>query len=323
MSVAIKLKRGTEAAVLAATLSDYEIAFASDTKSIIVYDGTNKKKYLASDSTELAEVIADVIGGMISSNTETMISVTYDDGDNTLDFVIDATATPTASKIPIANASGNLAAGWGGAASTLATLNALTKVVEDPANATATATASKIPIADGSGKLDTWVTYGTAESIADLIGAMVGSNTETMISVSYDDADNTLDFVIDATATPTASKIPIADGSGKLAAGWGGAASTLATLDSNTLVVQNPANATATQAISKIPISDADGTVDTWITTPLYDVYPDQLELDFVPLNYTNTPSPSSVTSRQLASHLQGIDNTLKSILDRLTAHSI
>lgn len=35
----------------------------------------------------------------------------------------------------------------------------------------------------------------------------------------------------DATATPTASKIPLANGSGKLAAGWGGSANTLATLD--------------------------------------------------------------------------------------------
>lgn len=69
-----------------------------------------------------------------------------------------ATATPTASKIPIANASGKLAAGWGGAASTLATLNASSKVVEDPANATATPTASKIVMADGAGKIsDGWL----------------------------------------------------------------------------------------------------------------------------------------------------------------------
>jgi len=64
-----------------------------------------------------------------------------------------------------------------GAASGYASLNASTKVVEDPANATATPTASKIPIADGSGKLDGWIS---------------------------------------ATATPTASKIPIANASGKL-----------------------------------------------------------------------------------------------------------
>jgi trimeric autotransporter adhesin len=35
-----------------------------------------------------------------------------------------------------------------------------------------------------------------AETIADTVGAMVSSNTETGIAVSYDDADNTLDFVI-------------------------------------------------------------------------------------------------------------------------------
>jgi hypothetical protein len=37
---------------------------------------------------------------------------------------------------------------------------------------------------------------GLAESIADTVGAMVGSNTETGIAVTYQDIDNTLDFVI-------------------------------------------------------------------------------------------------------------------------------
>ena len=67
-----------------------------------------------------------------------------------------ATATPTASKVPLADASGKLAAGWGGNASTVATLDGSSKVVQDPANATATPTASKIPIADASGNLDGW-----------------------------------------------------------------------------------------------------------------------------------------------------------------------
>lgn len=63
------------------------------------------------------------------------------------------TTTPTANAIPKASAAGKLAAGWGGAASTLATLNGAGTVVEDPANATATPTASKIPIANASGYL--------------------------------------------------------------------------------------------------------------------------------------------------------------------------
>ncbi|BCV06151.1 MAG: hypothetical protein CM15mV126_550 [uncultured marine virus] len=33
-----------------------------------------------------------------------------------------------------------------------------------------------------------------AETISDTVGAMVSSNTETGISVTYDDSDNTLDF---------------------------------------------------------------------------------------------------------------------------------
>lgn len=75
------------------------------------------------------------------------------------------TATPAANKVPVANASGKLAAGWGGAASTLATLNASAKVVEDPANATATPTASKIPIANGAGKLaEGWMQMTNAQA---------------------------------------------------------------------------------------------------------------------------------------------------------------
>lgn len=37
----------------------------------------------------------------------------------------------------------------------------------------------------------------TSESVADIVGAMVTGNTETGITVTYQDADNTLDFVLD------------------------------------------------------------------------------------------------------------------------------
>jgi len=43
-------------------------------------------------------------------------------------------------------------------------------------------------------------------------------------------------------------------------------ASGLASLDSNSNVVQNPANATATPTANKIPIADASGTLNSWIT---------------------------------------------------------
>lgn len=44
-----------------------------------------------------------------------------------------------------------------------------------------------------------------AEVVQDTVGAMVGSNTETGITVSYDDSDGTLDFVLDAIGTAAIS----------------------------------------------------------------------------------------------------------------------
>ena len=51
-------------------------------------DGTLETDALTIGGTTLAETIADTIGSMVSSNTETGIDVSYQDGDNTLDFVI-------------------------------------------------------------------------------------------------------------------------------------------------------------------------------------------------------------------------------------------
>ena len=44
-----------------------------------------------------------------------------------------------------------------------------------------------------------------AETISDTVGAMVGSNTETGIAVTYEDSDNTLDFALAAAQTSVTS----------------------------------------------------------------------------------------------------------------------
>ena len=51
-------------------------------------DGTLEADAITIGGVTLAETISDTVGAMVSSNTETGISVTYDDSDNTLDFVI-------------------------------------------------------------------------------------------------------------------------------------------------------------------------------------------------------------------------------------------
>ena len=51
-------------------------------------DGTLEADAITINGVTLAETISDTVGAMVTSNTETGITVTYDDSDNTLDFVI-------------------------------------------------------------------------------------------------------------------------------------------------------------------------------------------------------------------------------------------
>jgi hypothetical protein len=51
-------------------------------------DGTLEADAYTVDGTALNEYIADTVGAMVTSNTESGITVAYQDGDNTLDFTI-------------------------------------------------------------------------------------------------------------------------------------------------------------------------------------------------------------------------------------------
>ena len=156
----------------------------------------------------LSEFVADTVGSMVSSNTESGISVVYVDDDNTLDFdVNDFTIT--------------LAGDLSGSAT-----------ISNLSNATLTATVSPNSVAlgtDTTGNYVSAITAGTGitvsgsgtetanvsvavnvadstfvEGVQDIVGAMVSSNTESGITVTYQDTDGTLDFnVNDPTITFT------------------------------------------------------------------------------------------------------------------------
>ena len=51
-------------------------------------DGTMEADAYTVNGVSLAEVIEDTVGGMVTGNTETGITVTYDDTDGTIDFVV-------------------------------------------------------------------------------------------------------------------------------------------------------------------------------------------------------------------------------------------
>jgi len=66
----------------------------------------------------------------------------------------------------------------------LASLNALSKVVQDPANATATPTASKIPIADVNGLLDGWVSSPPTFTRVSVLSGVPNPTTEETAKTS-------------------------------------------------------------------------------------------------------------------------------------------
>ena len=75
------------------TVSGNVIAVDLDISGDVDIDGTLEADAITVNGTTLAETISDTVGAMVGSNTETGISVTYDDSDNTLDFVLGSAQT--------------------------------------------------------------------------------------------------------------------------------------------------------------------------------------------------------------------------------------
>ena len=80
----------TNSSLNASVITGQSEVTADDADHVLIYDAsaTALKKALVSDLQQTDEEIQDLIGAMFSSNTETGISVTYQDGDGTLDLVI-------------------------------------------------------------------------------------------------------------------------------------------------------------------------------------------------------------------------------------------
>ena len=73
-------------------------------------DGTLEADAYTVDGTTLAEYIADTVGAMVSSNTESGgIAVTYEDGDNTLDFAISSVNASTVTVVDSTDTSSYIA----------------------------------------------------------------------------------------------------------------------------------------------------------------------------------------------------------------------
>ena len=149
--------------------------------------------------TVFQEAVADTVGAMVTSNTESGITVAYVDADNTLDFTIatlnqdttglaaTATALATARTIGGVSFDGTAAINLPGVNSAG---NQSTTGLAGTATALATARTIHGVSFDGTADID------LSEVVSDTVGAMVTGNTESGITVTYVDADNTLDFTV-------------------------------------------------------------------------------------------------------------------------------
>ena len=162
------------------------------------------------------EELQDIIGAMFSGNTETDITVTYQDADGTIDLVVgtlNQDTTGTAALATSVTVSANNSTDetifpvFVDGATGSQGLETDTGFTYNPSSGNLTIggelSAATLDISgnvdiDGTLEADAITVNGTtlAETISDTVGAMVSSNTETGISVTYDDSDNTLDFVI-------------------------------------------------------------------------------------------------------------------------------
>ena len=148
------------------------------------------------------EQIQDIVGAMVSSNTETNITITYQDSDGTLDFVVDAaqpnvTSLGTLTSLTVDDVFINGAQIGHTGDTDLITLSSGVVTVAGELDATSLDISGDADI-DGTLEADAITIGGVtlAETISDTVGAMVTSNTESGITVAYQDADNTLDFTI-------------------------------------------------------------------------------------------------------------------------------
>lgn len=142
----------------------------TETNIAVTYDDTNGKLNFASTNTNTQlsnENVQDIVGAMVTGNTESGITVTYQDADGTLDFSV-ASQTDNNFTTALKNKLDGIATG----ANNITNNNQLT---------------------NGAGYI---TSQRSVESVQDIVGDMVTGNTESGITVTYQDADGTLDFSV-------------------------------------------------------------------------------------------------------------------------------
>jgi hypothetical protein len=195
-----------------------DIYYNTVSEELRYFDGT---EWAAIAQSASEEAIQDIVGGMVSSNTETDLTVTYDDTTGKLNFAAGAnlvTTTsltntlthPTTGYVPIgdlAQSDGVATLGPDGFVPA-SQLNIDEKIQDTTALMFTSATHSNITVAydDNTGRLNLTGIPLTQEQVQDFIAPLFAHSLHTNITATYDD---------------TANKV-ILEGSGGSGSGTGG-----------------------------------------------------------------------------------------------------
>ena len=194
---------------VALAVADGNVTIADD----LDVDGTLEADAITVDGTALSEYIADTVGAMVGSNTETNITVTYEDSDNTLDFVIGTLNQDT---------SGNAATAT--ALETARTINGVS--FDGTGNVTVTAAAGTVT---GS-TLNSGVTASSLTSVGTLTGLSINNGSTSAVGLKF--ASNAADsgfYYVASTQIGLASDTHVAMTSANGTGSSGSAAGTIAT----------------------------------------------------------------------------------------------
>jgi hypothetical protein len=137
------------------------------------------------------EQVEDWAGGMATGNTETLIAVTYQDGDSTMDYVVDSNLHSYS---------------WTSVDATDLKVGTVTQAYDADLDDLADGALAVAKIDFGTGDASyVWTAVGdgtegwasatglTTEEMQDIAGGMFSGNTENRISIEYQDADGTID----------------------------------------------------------------------------------------------------------------------------------
>ena len=174
--------------ILPVTNNDIDLGSDDNEYKNAWFDGTVEADAYTVAGTALSEYIADTVGAMVGSNTETNITVTYEDGDNTLDFVVasdldttgnaaTATALETARTIggTSFNGTANIAVGLAATATALASARNIGGVSFDGTGNI------DLPGVNSSGNQNTSGNAATVTTNANLTGNVTSSGNATTL----------------------------------------------------------------------------------------------------------------------------------------------